>query len=304
MTQIIDLGKIRFNFSGEWDSQVTYETNDVVKYGNGVYCYTHELNAANVVPTTTTHWKLMTESANYIGVYSGSTGYKKGDIVNYGGNLHIAKSSTTGNVPTNATYWNEFVLGFNPRGEYSNSTVYIKNDIVSYGVNLYKATQTTIAGTVPTNSSYWTLFVSGLRSTGTWSITTEYFVNDLVTYGGDTYIAKEHHTSSIFQTDKNDLKWEKFNGGMRWRGVWTTATKYLPNDAFTNGLSTYITLKEHTSNVSILSDLTALNIQVIAQGQSNIIDPSTASNGKSVVTLNGAYTLVSATRNLFAATQL
>ena len=38
MSTIIDLGKIRFQFRGDYSAAEAYEYNDVVKYGGDVLC--------------------------------------------------------------------------------------------------------------------------------------------------------------------------------------------------------------------------------------------------------------------------
>ena len=43
MTQLIDLGKLRFSFAGEYNNSTVYESNDIVKYGGNVYVYTYGL---------------------------------------------------------------------------------------------------------------------------------------------------------------------------------------------------------------------------------------------------------------------
>ena len=53
MTQLIDLGKIRFFFAGTWSDATTYELNDVVKYGGNVYVYTYALASQGYLPTNT-----------------------------------------------------------------------------------------------------------------------------------------------------------------------------------------------------------------------------------------------------------
>ena len=45
MSQIIDLGKLRFHFAGEYDAAQNYEVNDVVKYGGNVYAITKSMIA-------------------------------------------------------------------------------------------------------------------------------------------------------------------------------------------------------------------------------------------------------------------
>lgn len=61
MAQLIDLGKLRFDFRGTYDPNTTYELNDVVKYEANVYVYKYPTAGAGTVPTTTTHWDLVLE---------------------------------------------------------------------------------------------------------------------------------------------------------------------------------------------------------------------------------------------------
>ena len=50
MSQLIDLGKLRFFWAGEYNSATVYEQNDVIKYGGNVYVYTYTLAEAGHVP--------------------------------------------------------------------------------------------------------------------------------------------------------------------------------------------------------------------------------------------------------------
>jgi hypothetical protein len=39
MAQVIDLGKIRFNWAGTYNAGTQYSYNDLVKYGPNLYAY-------------------------------------------------------------------------------------------------------------------------------------------------------------------------------------------------------------------------------------------------------------------------
>ena len=52
MTQVIDLGKLRFYFAGQYSNTTTYEQNDVVKYGGNVYVYIYSLKTSGNAPNT------------------------------------------------------------------------------------------------------------------------------------------------------------------------------------------------------------------------------------------------------------
>lgn len=338
MTQLIDLGKLRFHFAGEWNSATTYESNDIVKYGGNVYVYTHALKTAGNLPTDTDHWALMVEGFKFSGVFSTSTnyhigdgvahggkvyvcikdctnqtppnttfwsqfadgiqyegtysntkGYQKNDVVTLGGSAYIAKVDTTGNNPTDATYWDKFVEGVSAQSVYNNGTAYNVGDLVAYGSNIYRCSQNT-TGHIPTNATYWTPFMYGFankgvwssgasykigeyvtyggslyqaladnsnanpststanwskvtygfRAVGEWGAATQYITDDVVSYGGNTYIALLPHASTVFATDLAANKWQKFNGGIRYRGVWDVEATYLKDDVVQSGTSTYI----------------------------------------------------------------
>ena len=124
MTQIIDLGKLRFSFAGDFNISTTYELNDIVKYGGNVYVFTYAVRSSGQLPTNTTYWALMVEGIKFKGVFSSSTAYKVGDGVAYGGKVYIAVADTSANVPPNATYWSQFADGVQYEGVFSGSTSY------------------------------------------------------------------------------------------------------------------------------------------------------------------------------------
>jgi len=81
MAQILDLGKIRFNWAGTYNAGTEYEYNDLVKYGPNLYAYTATNAATGIVPTNTSSWVSVVEGINYRGTYSPNTLYYKNDIV-------------------------------------------------------------------------------------------------------------------------------------------------------------------------------------------------------------------------------
>jgi hypothetical protein len=160
MTQIIDLGKLRFHWADSWSSSTEYELNDVVKYGGNAYVYTNAVATTNNLPTNTTYWKTMVEGINFLGVYSSGTAYKPGDSVTHGANLYLCENPSTGNTPPNATYWSKLASGIQYEGTYSSSTNYQKDDIVTYGGSVYIALLDH-TNFIPTNATYWAKLVDG-----------------------------------------------------------------------------------------------------------------------------------------------
>jgi hypothetical protein len=250
MTQLIDLGKLRFSFAGDWSNTTTYESNDIVKYGGNVYVYTYGLATSAHLPTDTAYWALMVEGIKFKGVFSTSTAYKVGDGVAHGGKVYIAVADTTGNTPPNVTYWSQFADGIQYEGVYSGSGQYQKNDIVSYGSSAYIALQDT-SGNLPTNGTYWAKLVEGVSASGAWSSTTAYVPNDVVAYGANQYKAITNNTNQVPINGVGTLNsnWIVLTEGIRARGDWATATEYYINDVVQHGGSSYICVTRHAATV-------------------------------------------------------
>ena len=110
MAQILDLGKLRFNWTGAWDSATTYEFNDVVTYGANVYIYIATANTSNVLPTDSGFWALVTEGIRYRGTYTSTTEYLVNDIVIDGLNTYIVTANHTAATPAVALEAEELTI--------------------------------------------------------------------------------------------------------------------------------------------------------------------------------------------------
>lgn len=370
MTQLIDLGKLRFHFAGDWSGSTTYEPNDIVKYGGNVYVYTYGLKTSGNLPTDSAYWALMIEGFKFKGVFSVGTQYRVGDGVAHGGKVYvavldstgqtppnntywsqfadgiqyegeysnvrayqrndvatlggvayIAKVDTTGNNPTNTTFWDRFVDGISPKSVYNAGTAYVVNDLVAYGSNIYRCIQNS-TNNLPTNTTFWSPFLYGFanrgvwsggsaylvgeivtyggslyqakadnsnvnpattpgtwdkvtfgfRNRGLWATATQYVTDDVVTYGGNTYIALLPHASTGLQADLDAGRWQKFNGGVRWRGNWTTNTLYLKDDIVKDASgSAYIAKADHTSAIAFPTDVSANRWDVFVLGGGDVL---------------------------------
>jgi hypothetical protein len=340
MSQLIDLGKLRFHFAGEWLVSTAYEINDIVKYGGNSYVYTYPLKEAGNIPTDPLYWALILSGVDFVGTYNGATAYRIRQTVLYGGSMYIAIQDTTGNLPTDSIYWTKFTDGLSMQSAYNIGTAYKVGEVVTYGGGIYRAIVNTVAGNLPTDDtkfqplivgvsymgvwsaaiaytvgesvtyggnfyraivntaagnlptdvSKFTLLNPGIRSNGVWTTATSYIQNDVVTYGGNTYIALTTHTSGAFATDLSANRWQKFVGGVRYRGAWLTSTAYLIDDVVTNGSSTYIAIQDHTSGI-FATDVSDGKWNMFALGQANVPDPIGAADNQALVTLSNAYVL-------------
>ena len=90
MAQLIDLGKIRFNWAGTYSNSTEYTYNDLVKYGPNLYAYINTNANTGIAPAaTSSYWALVTEGVSYKGTYTNGTLYYKNDIVIDGQNTYI-----------------------------------------------------------------------------------------------------------------------------------------------------------------------------------------------------------------------
>lgn len=162
MSQIIDLGKLRFTYNGAYSGSTTYELNDVVAYGGNLYHYKFATSTSNVLPTNTTYWNLILSGLKYMGAWSSGTAYKVGEVVVNGGKLFLALQDvgTINNNITNTSFWALISDGVQYEGEYSGSATYQKGDVVAYGGSAYIAKGAT-TGNAPTDTTFWDVLVNG-----------------------------------------------------------------------------------------------------------------------------------------------
>ena len=226
MSQLIDLGKLRFHFAGDWSNATTYESNDIVKYGGNVYVYTYALKTAGNLPTNSAYWALMIEGFKFKGVFNTATQYRVGDGIAYGGKVYVSVLDSTGIVPPNTTYWSQFADGIQYEGTYSATTQYQKNDVVVYGASVYIAKQDTTNNN-PVVTAYWDKFVEGVSPQSIYNNATAYVPNDLVAYGPNIYRAKVNTTGNL---PTSTTQWELYLTGTKFNGVYSAATTYYLND--------------------------------------------------------------------------
>lgn len=258
MGQILDLGKLRLSFMGDWNSATIYEYNDVVRYGGNVYVYIYPVNQSANLPTNTNFWSLLVEGIKFKGVYSASTAYKVGDGIAYGGKVYVAVADGTGNTPPNLTYWSQFADGVQYEGTYSVSTTYQKNDIVTYGGAVYIC-KLDSTGNNPVVAQYWDKLVDGVSFIGAWNSSTAYKPADIVSYGANTYKSKTNNTNVLPASASGvvaSTDWEVFTESFRNRSTWAPATEYYVNDVVIRGANSYICLSRHLSG-TFATDLAA-----------------------------------------------
>ena len=140
MSQIIDLGRLRFYFSGPYSASTAYEMNDVVTYGGISYVYINPFKESGNTPPVGTHWAKLVEGVDYRGEWTTATQYYVNDIVKRGGSNYIAKTvhtSATFETDLNNLNWEAFTRGIRNRGAWATATAYLVDDIITNNLDVY-----------------------------------------------------------------------------------------------------------------------------------------------------------------------
>lgn len=99
MAQILDLGKLRFNWKGTYSGATEYSFNDLAKYGPNLYAYKNSTASTGNVPTNTTYWVLVVEGSDWRGTYTADATYFLNDLVTNGTSTFIVTAQHTAANP-------------------------------------------------------------------------------------------------------------------------------------------------------------------------------------------------------------
>jgi hypothetical protein len=276
------LGRLKFNWRGEWTTSTAYVIDDVVQIGGNVYvCIINHTSAGTADGWYSTdfnigspRWQLMVPGVDSVGIFTSGTYYGPNDLVNYGGVLYRTLTPHVGTAFTNA-YFQPYVEGFGNVAPFSTTTSYKLRDLVSFSGNVYVAATSGIAATTSTPNvaeSDWDLLVTGIStvSISTYASGTTYNQGQLVTHGGNTYIAIQPTVLNVAPegddsgvgTSRNS--WSLLVNGLRNSGAWSTSTNYYRNDVVTYTSSSYIAIT--TSSLGAQPDVSPSDWQQLAAG--------------------------------------
>jgi hypothetical protein len=242
------LGRLKFNWKGNWTSTTAYIKDDVVKYGPSAYVCT--VNHTSSTDFNFSNFQLMTEGIGYAGIWDNGTDYQVNDIVSYGGAIYVctadhAYDASTDTTPTNPSYWSRLVGGLEWEGDYNGSSTYQRGDIVSYGGYAYIAIQDT-QGNAPTNVIFWEVITQGYVELGAWSQSVAYKPGEVVDYGPYKFVVKEGQTPPIGNKPitTNSQYWQLFLKGSSFAGDFSDATEYKRGEIVRFGGRQYICIQD------------------------------------------------------------
>ena len=185
--------------SATYTATIRYKINDLVKQGAGVWICKTSNTSTSSWTTDQTYWTQYVEGIEFENDWTSSGIYQNGDIVRYGGNSYIAKTSnnaSAGSPPSsNTTDWDLFATGFRLAGDWNSGTLFKVGEIVRNGGFTYVSTLDS-TNQQPPNAGYWEKLNEGIKWRNTWLTATSYVKGDTIKYGPITYICILAHTSA------------------------------------------------------------------------------------------------------------
>jgi len=271
------LGRLKFNWRGDWTVSTAYVIDDVVSIGGNVYvCVVNHTSAGTAdgwygtdFNIGTPRWELMVAGVDSVGIFTSGTYYGPNDVVSYGGVLYRTLTPHVGTAFTNA-YFTPYVEGFGNVTSFSTTTDYKLRDLASYSGNVYLAsTAIAASNTYPNVSADWDLLVTGISTSGiaTYSNAAPYSQGTVVTYGGDSYIAIASSVPAGIVPDgaaTSADNWAVLARGLRNQGAWSTSTTYYRNDVVTYTSSSYVGIS--TLSIGNQPDVSPSQWQQLAAG--------------------------------------
>ena len=268
-------------YKGDWAPTTRYKTNDVVKRGGGLWVVPagehHTSTSDFAADVTSGYWDQFVEGLEFENAWNIATAYQNGDIVRYGGNQYVAKTSHTGTVPTASgqTDWDLFAENFTFSNDWNITTSYKVGEVVRLNGYTYrtKIDSPSIAVTVTATDAGTNIFTCGstigmvanmaIKFTGTTfgNVFTgaTYYVKTvdgattftISTTSGGTVFTPTTATGSMTGTagalPGNATYWDRLNQGLNWTGEWTDDREYFLGDLVRYGANNFVCIQNHRS---------------------------------------------------------
>jgi len=285
------LGRLKFNWRGEWQPSTAYVIDDIVRLGGNTYvCTVNHTSAAREdlwystdFNIGTPKWQIHVEGLRHRGNWVGLTTYSINDVFAYGNyQYRVTFPHKSASGVATLSYAAEYVGGNNGEGGWDYDQEYEYGDFVYYNGSMYVGILTAGSGTVNRGirpavgvSTAWRLMTSGISTAGvtTFQNNATYEYGTLVTYGGNTYVATASSTSAIStpaglgSTSTNN--WTLLVQGLRYAGTWATGTEYQLNDVVSYVQSSYVSIA--SSNTGNLPTTTTGKWGLLAQGDAGAV---------------------------------
>jgi hypothetical protein len=206
-----------FKYIDVYNSSTIYRKFNIVRYQESTYMYVSSTPASGNLPTDTSFWVKIAGFVNR-GIYSTSTTYSAGDIVQDSVNENVYQSLVDGNLNKNLTDSSKWQLLISVsaavananalihKGDYSSIVSYVKNNIVYYQGSTYMCISNS-TGNLPTDTVYWKR-ISANNWKGTYSTTITYQFGDSVVDSINQNVYASIADGNLNQTLIDTSKWQ------------------------------------------------------------------------------------------------
>jgi hypothetical protein len=285
------LGRLKFNWRGDWTPSTAYVIDDIAKFGANTYvCTTNHTSSASEqswYSVDQTNWSLHTEGVRNVGAFVPGTFYKINDVI-LDGNTQRRVTAGIGTIATGigSTNTTLYVGGFKGEGSWDAGTIYDAGDVVLFNGVSYVAITTSTQNVIPSTrlGTQWNVLADGISAAGitTYDNTTNYFRGQLVRLGGNTYKLSATSTTGVNPavgstagigstvTGIGVTAWDLFNVGLRYAGTYSSTTTYYSNDVVEYSSSAYVGLGT-TSFRNVLPGSDPNSWGALALGDSNAL---------------------------------
>ena len=165
-----------FGYELLWNNGTEYQIGDIVLYGGYIYtCLQNNIASqpsVNGKLQNTGNWELTKEGYKHQGIYANGTQYYTGDVVRFGGYLHICITNSIGEYPDTSAKWQILVPGHRWKSDWIDNVQYEIGDIVSYDGTAYycilrhtgvESDNRPDLDIENTNENYWEILLSGIE---------------------------------------------------------------------------------------------------------------------------------------------
>ena len=248
------LGRLKFNWRGNWAASTSYIKDDIIKYGANTYTCLVNHTSQSTTPNfytdlSSAYWSLHSEGLAFAGDWTAATFYRLNDLVKYGAyQYRCILQHTSGGSFAIGSNWVVYSEGLQFEDTYNSGTTYQDGDVVNYGGYTYVYVNATpAAGQTPTDNAYWDILTTGFKMQGAYSSGTAYKTGDVVKYGGNTYVFDVNTTPGQLPTNASyaDLLVE----GISLQGVWSSVTNYKIGEVVVYQNSSYRAIRDTVDDV-------------------------------------------------------
>jgi len=252
------LGRLKFNWKGNWTTSTAFVIDDIVKYGANAYvCTTNHTSAANenlFYSSDLSNWSLHTEGVVSKGDWAATTWYKVNDVVKYGNSQYRVTTGHTSGATFSDTNFSTYLEGLKFEDSWVASTTYQIGDIVTFRGYTYSAKTNHTGQTATPNldTTNWVVVTTGFSAQGDYATSTAYAPGDVVRYGGYSYVCI---VSSTGNAPTATAYWKLLVEGFKWTGAWSAATVYQKGDIVNRNSNTYICITSGTTGAAQAPEL-------------------------------------------------